>query len=107
MSGPDVVATVLLVLSVVGVLAACLGAGRTSGPLDGQHFASAAAPVPPVVVGAGVRGGVGVASAAALTLLTVATVVVTSGAIATAFGRAMTGEFGPQHPSRDENEAES
>lgn len=97
------IAAVLLVVSVAAVLAACFGARRAAGPLDGQHFTSAAATVPPVLLGAAVVVREGLSSAAVLTVLTVVTMVVTGAATATAFGRAVTGERGPEQPCQDDN----
>ncbi len=103
MSGPiDVIAAVLLAAAVLGVLAACLGVWRAGGVLDGQHFVAAAATVPPVLLGVAIWVREGISTASVLTTITVATVLVTGAATATAFGRAVTGEVGPEEPDQDE-----
>lgn len=98
----DVAATVLLTAAVLGVLAACVGVWRADDALDGQHFVAAAATVPPVLLGVAVWVREGISSGSVLTTLTVVTVLVTGAATATAFGRAVTGEAGPEEPDQDE-----
>lgn len=103
MSPADIAASALLALSILGVLAACVGAWRSATSLDGQHFVSAAATVPPVLLAAAVivREGIG-SSAAVLTILTVAVVVLTGAATTAAFGRAADGEpGGPEQAGED------